>query len=55
VNLVEARVLYEHSVLLGDPPNEAFRAALESKMSQEQRDAATQRIEQWQAGRAKKP
>lgn len=55
VDFVEARVLYEQSVLLGDAPNEALRAGLESRMSEEQRDQATQRIEQWQAGREKKP
>ena len=42
-------------MLLGDPPNEALRASLESKLSEEQRDEATQRIEQWQAGREKQP
>ena len=55
VNLVEASVLYEQSVILGDDPNEALRASLETKMSEEQRAEVARRIEQWQAGQAKKP
>jgi hypothetical protein len=50
-----ARVLYEQSVLLEDPPNDQFRASLEAKLTPEQRDEVTRRIEQWKAENAKKP
>lgn len=55
VDFVAARVLYEQSVLLEDPPNAAFRASLEAKMTAEQLDEATRRIEQWKAEQEKKP
>jgi uncharacterized protein len=55
VDLVAARVLYEQSVLLEDPPNDQFRASLEAKLTPEQRDEVTRRIELWKAENAKKP